>query len=87
VWHLQVLGFVVDMKTLGKITLAVGSFFATVVPVVVALSKTDEQREESMGDSGRCGLSDRQQAALVALMASFNSTCTYNVSVNGYTLP
>ena len=50
-WHLQVLGFVVDMKTLGKITFAVGSFFATVVPVVVALSRTGGQREESVADS------------------------------------
>lgn len=75
------------VRPLGKITLAVGSFFATVVPVVVALSRTDEQRKESMGDSAGCGLSDREQTALVALMASFNSTCTCNVSVNGCELP
>ena len=56
--------------------------------VVVALSRTDKQREESVADSAAaCGLSDREQAALVALMASFNSSCAYNVSVNGYTLP
>jgi hypothetical protein len=77
----QVFGVVVDMKTLGKVIVAVGgvgSFFTTVVPIVVALSGEGDGPRRDGPTATSCGLGARKRVALVAIIASFNSRCAYN---------
>jgi len=77
---LVVFGTVIDTKTLNKIRMGLLSGATTVVPIVLAL-RPSASVEEGV-PSGGCSITDAQEAALAALVASFNQSCSFNITVN-----
>ena len=73
-------GTVIDTKTLNKIRMGLLSGATTVVPIVLAL-RPSASVEEGV-PSGGCSITDAQEAALAALVASFNQSCSFNITVN-----
>jgi len=73
-------GVVVDRKTLNKVAITVASTFATIVPVVLAL-KPDTTHQEY--DGAACSTLSETQQAILTSFKLVNSSCSYNITVNG----
>ena len=81
-----VFGVVVDKRTLNKVLLGVTSIFGTAVPLILALMPAAGlpagAGEEGAGDA--CAdITAEQRAALSAVAETFNTSCSYNVTVWG----
>jgi hypothetical protein len=72
-----IFGVVVDKKYFVHLFLKLGALALSAATSIVALTG----EKTSVISDGFCGLDSTQQLAIQATMASFNSSCTYNVTV------
>ena len=66
---------------MNKIFSAVVSFFATVVPVILALHQTAVGADDAVGQMS-CGLSDSQVATFKGAMIGRNESCYFNMTID-----